>query len=183
MKDRTNVDRASTCLHNTHNFFLTMTHILFVCLGNICRSSAAEEVFRTLVARRGLSAQFAVDSAGLIDYHEGELSDPRMIRHAARRGYRLTHRSRPVTVADFARFHYIVGMDERNMQGLTRLAARAPHVEAQMLRMADFLTAHTADLIPDPYYGDDADFEHVLDLLEDAAQGLLDNLMGEEDKR
>ena len=157
-----------------------MTHILFVCLGNICRSSAAEEVFRTLVARRGLSAQFALDSAGLIDYHEGELSDPRMIRHAARRGYRLAHRSRPVAVADFSRFHYIVGMDERNMQGLARLAARAPHVEAQMLRMADFLTAHTADLIPDPYYGDDADFEHVLDLLEDAAGGLLDYLMGEE---
>ena len=157
-----------------------MTHILFICLGNICRSPLAEEVFRTLAERSGRGKDFEIDSAGLIDYHEGELSDPRMIRHAARRGYRLTHRSRPVTVADFARFHYIVGMDERNMQGLARLAARAPHVEAQMLRMADFLTAHTADLIPDPYYGDDADFEHVLDLLEDAAGGLLDYLMGEE---
>ena len=76
-------------------------------------------------------------------------------------------------MADFARFHYIVGMDERNMQGLARLAARAPHVEAQMLRMADFLTAHTADLIPDPYYGGPEDFDHVLDLLEDATVGLL----------
>ena len=72
-----------------------MTSVLFVCLGNICRSSAAEEVFRQLVAQRGLSEVFHIDSAGLIDYHEGELSDPRMRSHAARRGYRLTHRSRP----------------------------------------------------------------------------------------
>ncbi len=157
-----------------------MTQILFVCLGNICRSSAAEEVFRTLVARRGLADRFAVDSAGLIDYHEGELSDPRMIRHAARRGYRLTHRSRPVTVADFSRFHYIVGMDERNMQGLARMAAQAPANDAQMLRMASFLTHHDAAIIPDPYYGGESDFEHVLDLLEDAAGGLLEHLMGEE---
>lgn len=73
------------------------TKILFICLGNICRSVAAEEVFRTWVKQHALNAQFEIDSAGLIDYHEGELADSRMRQHASQRGYKLTHRSRPVT--------------------------------------------------------------------------------------
>ena len=149
-----------------------MTSILFVCLGNICRSSAAEEVFRQLVAQRGLSASFHIDSAGLIDYHEGELSDPRMRSHAARRGCRLTHRSRPVKEADFTRFDYIVGMDLDNMRQLQRRAA-ATAATARLLLMADFLRHHDSATIPDPYYGGPEDFDHVLDLLEDATVGLL----------
>ena len=145
-----------------------MTSVLFVCLGNICRSSAAEEVFRQLVAQRGLSEFFHIDSAGLIDYHEGELSDPRMRSHAARRGYRLTHRSRPVKEADFTRFDYIVGMDHDNMRQLQRRAA-----SARLVLMADFLRHHDSPTIPDPYYGGPEDFDHVLDLLEDATVGLL----------
>ena len=159
-----------------------MTSILFVCLGNICRSSAAEEVFRQLVAQRGLSESFHIDSAGLIDYHEGELSDPRMRSHAARRGYRLTHRSRPVKEADFTRFDYIVGMDHDNMRQLQRRAASMStsasastyaSASARLLLMADFLRHHDSSTIPDPYYGGPEDFDHVLDLLEDATVGLL----------
>lgn len=149
-----------------------MTSILFVCLGNICRSSAAEEVFRQLVTQRGLSEAFHIDSAGLIDYHEGELSDPRMRSHAARRGYRLTHRSRPVKEADFTHFDYIVGMDHDNMRQLERRAA-ATSATARLLLMADFLSHYDSPTIPDPYYGGPEDFDHVLDLLEDATVGLL----------
>ena len=156
-----------------------MISILFVCLGNICRSSAAEEVFRHLVNERGLTDAFHIDSAGLIDYHEGELSDPRMRSHAARRGYRLTHRSRPVREADFTRFDYIIGMDHDNMRQLQRRAAATPST-ASLLLMADFLTHHNSSTIPDPYYGGPEDFDHVLDLLEDATEGLLSFIEGEQ---
>ena len=91
----------------------TQTNILFVCLGNICRSSAAEGIMRRLVEEAGLSARFAIDSAGILSYHRGELPDSRMRAHAARRGYRLVHRSRPVCTDDFYRFDLIIGMDDR----------------------------------------------------------------------
>lgn len=146
--------------------------ILFVCLGNICRSAAAEEVFRTLAARAGRGGELEADSAGMIDYHEGELPDARMRSHAARRGYRLTHRSRPVRPADFDRFDLVVAMDGQNVRGLLRLA---PDDEARrkVVCMADYLTRHADPEIPDPYYGGEEGFEHVLNLLEDACAGLL----------
>lgn len=95
-----------------------MERILFVCLGNICRSPAAEEVMRRLVNDAGLEHEFFLDSAGLIDYHEGEPADARMRVHAARRGYHITHISRPVRYDDFFDFDWIVGMDDRNISKL-----------------------------------------------------------------
>ncbi len=152
-----------------------MYRVLFVCLGNICRSCTAEEIFRTLAGRAGLSQSVEADSAGLIDYHEGELPDGRMRRYALERGYRLTHRSRPVRAADFSRFDLIVGMDAKNIEGLSRLA-RAAGVEAraEIVPMADYLTAHPDHAsIPDPYYGGERDFRLVVELLEDACASLL----------
>lgn len=146
--------------------------ILFVCLGNICRSAAAEEVMRTLVRRAGREADFEIDSAGLIDYHEGELPDARMRAHARRRGYVLSHRSRPVRQEDFARFDWLLAMDESNVAGLTRMA-RTECEQGKIVRLADYLTRYDAAAIPDPYYGGPEDFEQVLDLLEDACVGLL----------
>lgn len=146
--------------------------ILFICLGNICRSVMAEEIFRTLATQAGREGDFTVDSAGLIDYHEGEPADSRMRRHAAAHGYRLTHRSRPVTAADFRRFDLIVAMDEANVRDLQQVAPTADDGK-RVVRMADYLTAHDASHIPDPYYGTDDDFEHVIVLLEDACRGLL----------
>lgn len=147
--------------------------ILFVCLGNICRSSAAEGVMRHLVEEAGVADQFEIDSAGILSYHRGELPDPRMRAHAARRGYRLTHRSRPVTTDDFLHFDLIVGMDARNMDDL-RERAPSPSEWARLCRMTDFCRLHTdADHVPDPYYGGAEGFEYVLDLLEDACAGLL----------
>ena len=148
-----------------------MTHILFICLGNICRSPLAEEVFRTLAERSGRGTDFEIDSAGLIDYHEGELADERMRRTAERRGYRLTHRSRPACAADFRRFDYIVAMDAANLRGLARL--RPADAKVEVVLLADYLTRHASSSIPDPYYGTTADFEHVVDLCEDACAELL----------
>lgn len=152
------------------------TRILFVCLGNICRSPAAEGVMKRLVEREGVQEEFVIDSAGIIGYHQGELPDPRMRSHAARRGYLLTHRSRPVTSNDFLEFDWIIGMDDRNLDDLHRLS---PTLEAEekICRMTDFCRHHPeADHVPDPYYGGAAGFDLVLDLLEDGCQGLLDRL-------
>lgn len=149
-------------------------HILFVCLGNICRSCTAEEVFRVMADEAGHAGVYHVDSAGLIDFHEGELPDERMRRTAARHGYRLTHRSRPVRPEDFDRFDYIVAMDRRNREKLERLA-QTPEQRSKIVMMADYLRYHTAQYshIPDPYYGSERDFELVVELLEDACGGLL----------
>lgn len=153
-----------------------MKKILFVCLGNICRSAAAEEVMRQVVRKAGLEKDFVLDSAGISNYHQGELPDPRMRVHAARRGYQLTHLSRPVTYQDFFDFDMLIGMDDSNMEALHD---RAPGIEEEqkLFRMTDFCRTHPdVDHIPDPYYGGDAGFELVLDILEDACAGLLEYL-------
>ena len=155
-----------------------MKKILFVCLGNICRSSSAEEVMRTYIHRAGLEKEIEVDSAGILSYHKGELPDERMRAHAIRRGYNLTHRSRPVTTDDFYTFDLILGMDDRNIQDLKD---RVPSIEAEQKigRMTDYCRTMVADYVPDPYYGGAEGFEHVLDLLEDACEGLLSSLKTE----
>ena len=149
-----------------------MKRILFVCLGNICRSSSAEEIMRTFIQRKGWEDQIEVDSAGILNYHQGELPDSRMRMHASRRGYNLTHRSRPVCTADFRDFDLIIGMDDRNIQDLKD---RAPSLEAEkkICRMTDFCRNKVVDYVPDPYYGGAQGFENVLDILEDACEGLL----------
>ena len=148
---------------------------MFVCLGNICRSPAAETIMRKLVEDAGLEKEFVIDSAGLISYHEGEPADGRMRAHAARRGYRITHLSRPVCYNDFFAFDWIVGMDESN---ISKLKALAPGVEEEgkVVRMADFCRQKVVDHVPDPYYGGASGFENVLDILEDACAGLLEHL-------
>ena len=149
--------------------------ILFVCLGNICRSSSAEAVMRTIINRVGLENQIEVDSAGILSYHEGELPDSRMRMHAYHRGYVLTHRSRPVCTEDFFEFDMILGMDDRNIQDLKD---RAPSIETEKKigRMTDYCRTKLVDYVPDPYYGGSQGFENVLDILEDACEGLLEAL-------
>lgn len=150
--------------------------ILFVCLGNICRSSSAEGIMKHVVAEAGLEHEFMIDSAGILSYHQGELPDGRMRAHAARRGYGLTHRSRPVRTSDFYDFDLIVGMDSRNIDDLKELA---PSLELcnKIHRMTEYCTKFVhADHVPDPYYGGAEGFEYVLDILEDACAGLLNTL-------
>ncbi|MDE7117706.1 MAG: low molecular weight phosphotyrosine protein phosphatase [Bacteroidaceae bacterium] len=152
-----------------------MKKILFVCLGNICRSPMAEAVMRKLVKDRGLETEFELDSAGLISYHEGEGADLRMKSHAYRHGYNITHLSRPVKELDFEVFDLIVCMDDSNWD---RLHRQAPTVEAEekIVRMTDYCRTHVIDHVPDPYYGGALGFENVIEILEDACEGLLESL-------
>jgi len=151
--------------------------ILFVCLGNICRSPAAQGVMERLIEENGLQALFSIDSAGIGSWHAGQLPDRRMRQHAQRRGLSLTHPARQVRAIDFERFDYIIGMDDENIHDLRRLA---PSQEAarRILCLADFLRHHPGQTtVPDPYYGGPQDFELALDLIEDACATLLDWLL------
>lgn len=148
--------------------------ILFVCLGNICRSPAAQGVMQHLIDENGLHNQIELDSAGLYSGHAGELPDRRMRTHAFVRGYRLEHISRPVNSTDFDEFDMIIGMDDSNISSLKSLAPD-PESEKKIHRMTEFCRFHPKyDHIPDPYYEGAEGFELVLDLLEDGCQGLLD---------
>lgn len=150
--------------------------ILFVCLGNICRSSTAEEIMQQLLIKEGWDKKIEVDSAGILSYHEGELPDSRMRMHASRRGYNLTHRSRPVRTEDFYEFDLIIGMDDRNIDDLRELAP-SPEEEKKIHRMCEYSVEKVVDYVPDPYYGGASGFENVLDILEDACGGLLTSLI------
>ncbi|HJD91625.1 MULTISPECIES: low molecular weight protein-tyrosine-phosphatase [Bacteroides] len=152
-----------------------MKKVLFVCLGNICRSSTAEGVMLELLTKSNLLSLFKVDSAGILGVHAGDLPDPRMRKHAARRGYDLVHRSRPIDVEDFYNFDIIIGMDDQNICDLKEIAP-SPDEEKKIHRMVEYLVNQEATHIPDPYYGGADGFELVLDLLEDACEGLLTSL-------
>lgn len=150
--------------------------ILFVCLGNICRSPAAHGIFEHLMLEKGLQNRFEVDSAGIYGGHAGDLPDRRMRQHAFVRGYRLEHRSRPVRASDFDNFNLIIAMDDSNYDALRRLA---PTVDDQqkVVRMVEWIRSHPRyDSVPDPYYEGAEGFELVLDMLEDGCANLIDTL-------
>ena len=151
--------------------------ILFVCLGNICRSPAAHGVMQRLVEEQGVADRFEIDSAGLYGGHAGDLPDSRMRAHARSRGLELTHRSRQVRESDFDRFDIIVAMDDSNYDRLLAMAP-TPDDERKVVRMADFFTQHPwADCVPDPYYDGAQGFENALDLIEDGCLSLFKQLI------
>ncbi len=148
--------------------------ILFVCMGNICRSPTAEGVFRKLIDDEGLSASVEVDSAGTHAYHVGEKPDRRAREAAERRGVSLSDiRARRVAQDDFARFDYVLAMDRLNLHMLTEEAGQ--EYEERVRLFLDFGTGSESE-VPDPYYGGGAGFERVLDLVEEASRGLLETL-------
>lgn len=150
--------------------------ILFVCLGNICRSPAAEGIMRSLAEKRGMGNMLEIDSAGFYGGHAGDLPDYRMRQAAFARGLRLDHRSCTVRPTDFGYFDLFVGMDDRNIADLHR-AAPTIEEEEKIIRMSDFAVNHPyADCVPDPYYEGAAGFELVLNLLEDACSEMLDRI-------
>lgn len=147
--------------------------ILFVCLGNICRSPAAQGVMEALVEEQNLKNEIFIDSAGTYGGHAGDLPDRRMRVHAQRRGYNLTHKSRQVKYSDFEKFDLIVAMDDANYYDLKSMASTLED-ESKIVSMATFLRQHPHnDCIPDPYYEGSEGFELVLDLLEDACSELI----------
>lgn len=152
--------------------------VLFVCLGNICRSPAAQAVMQRMVDERGLSDRFYIDSAGIGGWHIGDLPDKRMRVHARPRGYELTHRARKVRAGDFDDFDLIVGMDATNVDDL-RYQAATIEQQDKVVMMGDYIRQfrNHYDYVPDPYYEGSEGFELVLDLLEDACRNLLDQIV------
>ena len=155
--------------------------VLFVCLGNICRSPLAEAVFREEVRKAGLADRFDIDSAGTSNYHIGDQPDPRTVRTAAARGVRLDHRARQLEPSDFHRFDYVIAMDRSNLARIRRLADGDSHAaETALMRTWDPEAEDGAE-VPDPYYGGDRGFEDVQDIVERAARGLLEHIVAEHD--
>ena len=153
-----------------------MSHrILFVCMGNICRSPTAEAVFREVVRREGGGLDVVTDSAGTHAYHVGEPPDSRAIMAARRRGIAMEDlRARVVTREDFLRFDQLLAMDEDNLDHLLRLAPAGPRERARLF--LEYAPDAGLREVPDPYYGGETGFEQVLDLVEEAARGLLASL-------
>ena len=153
-----------------------ITRILCVCLGNICRSPAAEAMLRVLVEREGLGDRVEIDSAGTYGGHSGERSDPRMRRAAEARGIPMTHRARQVREEDFERFDMVIAMDDNNYENLFRLAPDRA-AQQKIYRFREFLRNHPDwSYIPDPYYEGHEGFELVLDLLEDGCSVLVEKI-------
>jgi len=154
-----------------------MLNLLFVCLGNICRSPSAEAVMNNLIKKRRYEALIRCDSAGIVDYHEGDPADARMIKHAEKRGIYLTSISRPVNKADFTTFDYIFPMDHDNQNALLNF-----NVPTELKKKIRMMTEFSGpkfkyDVVPDPYYGGEKGFELVLDILEESCNNLLEYLL------
>lgn len=149
--------------------------VLFVCMGNICRSPAAEGVFRRKVQETGLNTRIEIDSAGTGGWHAGNPPDDRMTRAAARRGYELTGLARQVMASDFRQFDLVLIMDQQNRRDIRPFLPEGP--DRDKLRMfCEFCTRFGDDEVPDPYYGGASGFDHVLDLLEDGCDNLLTHI-------
>lgn len=167
----TDTDKIISSLHDAPR-----VKLLFVCLGNICRSPAAEGVMKAVVEEHGEADRFVIDSAGTGNYHTGDLPDHRMRIHAHRRGYDLTHHARQVTPEDFEKFDLIIGMDNSNIDRLRAIAPTADDVN-KIVPMARFISkAMRYDYVPDPYYEGAEGFELVLDLLQDGCENLYQQL-------
>ena len=152
-------------------------NVLFICLGNICRSPAAQAVMQAMVDERGLTDRFYIDSAGIGGWHIGDLPDKRMRVHARPRGYELTHRARKVQSSDFEEFDLIVCMDASNVDDLCNLAMTLEQQD-KVVMMGDYIRQYpNYDHVPDPYYEGSEGFELVLDLLQDACDNLLDRII------
>ncbi len=150
--------------------------VLFVCLGNICRSPTAHGVFESLVKARGLESHIHVDSCGTGDWHVGHAPDKRSAKAAAQRGYDLSHlRARQVRLEDFDEFDYILAMDRANLDDLEDL--RPAHYAGDLRLFLAYAPALGVEEVPDPYYGGIDGFGHVLDLVEAASEGLLQEIL------
>ena len=165
------------CGYNFFRYLCPMKQrVLFVCLGNICRSPAANGILEQMVHDKGLQELIEVDSAGTYSGHAGELPDPRMRKAAAERGYNLTHRARRVCEGDFYDFDMIVVMDDNNYESVSRLAPERKHLD-KLYRMREFMTEFPdRTYVPDPYYEGVEGFYLVLDMLENGCREIIKHI-------
>jgi len=151
--------------------------VLFVCLGNICRSPAAEAIFRNLIKNKGVDSQFIVDSAGTGSWHVGKKADSRMRYAAKQRNINITSNARQIREDDFRKFNYILVMDNSNFNNVLDLKNQVKGADfAKIIRMQDFASIYTEKEVPDPYFGGDAGFDYVLDILEDSVSCFLEKI-------
>ncbi len=169
MNHKENQENIKTC-----NSFIAKRKILFVCLGNICRSPAAHGIMQTIVDRNGQSARFSIDSAGIGGWHVGQLPDERMRRQARARGYELTHHARQFNpLTDFELFDYIITMDDENYAEIIRMA-RTKEQKEKVVGMSQYFVKYKDwKAVPDPYYGVVSDFDFAIDLIEDGCEQLF----------
>jgi len=151
--------------------------VLFVCLGNICRSPAAEAIFIDLIKKKGLSDDFIVDSAGTGSWHIGKKADARMRISAEKRGLNVLSKARQINSKDFEKFNYILAMDNSNFENIHDLKNRNSSSDfASIKNIQDFRSVFKDFEVPDPYYGGDQGFDNVLDILEDSVSGFLESI-------
>ena len=151
--------------------------VLFVCLGNICRSPAAEAIFIDLIKKRGLNDNFIVDSAGTGSWHIGKRADTTMRIAAKNRGVEIWSRARQINAKDFEKFNYIIAMDDSNFENISDLKYRKSLSDFSSInKIQNFRSVFEEAEVPDPYFGGDEGFDNVLDILEDSVSGFLDTI-------
>ena len=151
--------------------------VLFVCLGNICRSPAAEAIFISLLERKGLTDGFIVESAGTGSWHIGKKADSRMRIAAERRDINILSRARQITSKDFSEFNYILAMDDSNFRNIQDLKNRISAADyASIKKIQNFRSFFKEQEVPDPYFGENEGFDYVLDILEDSVNGFLESI-------
>lgn len=150
--------------------------VLFVCLGNICRSPLAEALFVHKISSLGLHDRFHADSCGTSNYNIGDGPDPRTLKNALRNGVRMDHTARQISLGDFEEFDRILVMDHQNMRNTLAVAATRHHAKIMLMRSFDPLGPGE---VPDPYYGSDKDFQEVFEILERSVEGFLQDILRE----
>ena len=156
---------------------MTKKSVLFVCLGNICRSPAAEAIFIDLVKKKGLNDNFLVDSAGTGSWHIGKKADKRMRIAAKKRGVEILSKARQINTKDFEKFNYIIAMDDSNFRNIQDLKNRTSSTDfASIKKIQNFRSVFNEQEVPDPYFGGDDGFDYVLDILEDSVNSFLESI-------